>query len=44
MIRTSALIVVARKLLRIIHAMLRDGRDYLHNYESSMRVVIRKAA
>jgi transposase len=43
-VRTSALIVVAKKLLRIIHAMLRDGRDYIHNYESSKRVVIRKAA
>ena len=25
--RTSALIVIAKKLLRIIHAMMRDGRD-----------------
>jgi len=44
MVRTSALIVVAKKLLRIIHAMLRDGRDYIHNYASSKRVVIKKAA
>jgi len=43
-VRTSALIVVAKKLLRIIHAMLRDGRDYIHNYASSKRVVIKKAA
>ena len=42
--RTSALIVVAKKLLRIIHAMLRDGRDYIHNYASPKRVVIKKAA
>ena len=42
--RTSALIVIAKKLLRIIHAMVRDDRDYLHNYESPKRVVIRKAA
>jgi transposase len=42
--RTSALIVIAKKLLRIIHAMVRDDRDYMHNYESSKRVVIDKAA
>jgi transposase len=44
MVRTSALIVIAKKLLRIIHAMVRDDRDYLHNYESPKRVVINKAA
>jgi transposase len=44
MVRTSALIVVAKKLLRIIHAMLRDDRDYIENYESAERVVIKKAA
>jgi len=44
MVRTSALVVVAKKLLRIIHAMLRDGRDYIPNYESPKRVVIKKAA
>jgi transposase len=44
MVRTSALIVVAKKLLRIIHAMLRDGRDYIYNYASPKRVVIKKAA
>jgi transposase len=44
MVRTSALIVIAKKLLRIIHAMLRDDRDYIHNYESPKRVVIKKAA
>jgi len=27
MTRTSALIVIAKKLLRIIHAMLRDDRE-----------------
>jgi len=42
--RTPALIVIAKKLLRVIHAMLRDDRDYLHNYESPKRVVIKKAA
>jgi transposase len=42
--RTSALIVIAKKLLRIIHAMLRDDRDYIPNYESPKRMVIKKAA
>ena len=42
--RTSALIVIAKKLLRIIHAMVRDDRDYIPNYECPKRVVIRKAA
>jgi transposase len=42
--RTPALIVIAKKLLRIIHAMLRDDRDYIRNYESPKRVVIKKAA
>jgi transposase len=42
--RTSALIVIAKKLLRIIHAMMRDGRDYIRNYESPKRVVIERAA
>src|SRR5512136_2997175 len=44
MVRTSALIVIAKKLLRIIHAMLRDDRDYVQNYASPERVVIKKAA
>ena len=44
MVRTSAIIVIAKKLLRIIHAMMRDGRDYMPNYESPKRVVIKKAA
>ena len=44
MVRTSALIVIAKKLLRIIHAMVRDDRDYIPNYESPKRVVIKKAA
>ena len=44
MVRTSAVIVIAKKLLRIIHAMVRDSRDYIPNYESPKRVVIRKAA
>ena len=44
MVRTSALIVIAKKLLRIIHAMLRDDRDYIHNHASPKRVVLKKAA
>ena len=44
MVRTSALIVIAKKLLRIIHAMVRDDRDYIQNYQSPKRVVIQKAA
>jgi transposase len=44
MVRTSALIVIAKKLLRIIHAMVRDDRDYIPNYESPKRGVIKKAA
>ena len=42
--RTSALIVIAKKLLRIIHAIVRDDRDYIRDYESPKRVVIQKAA
>lgn len=44
MVRTSALIVIAKKLLRIIYAMVRDSRDYICNYESPKRLEIRKAA
>jgi transposase len=44
MVRTSALIVIAKKLLRIIFAMVRDDRDYVKDYGSPKRVVIRKAA
>ncbi len=43
MVRTSALIVIAKKLLRIIYAMVRDSRDYIGNYGSPKRLVIRKA-
>ncbi len=45
MVRISALMVIAQKLLRIIPAMMRDGRDYIRNYASPKRVeVIKKAA
>jgi transposase len=39
-----ALIAVSRKLLRIVYAIMRDDRDYIVNYESVRRQVIRKAA
>ncbi|MCG7852702.1 MAG: IS110 family transposase [Methanosarcinaceae archaeon] len=42
--RTSALIVIAKKLLRIIHAIVRDNRDYVRDYGSPKRMVIQKAA
>lgn len=42
--RTSALIVIAKKLLRIIHAIVRDDRDYVKDYGSPKRMVIQKAA
>jgi transposase len=44
MVRTSALIVIAKKLLRIIFAMVRDDRDYVRDYGSVKRVVMKKAA
>ncbi len=43
-VRTSALIVIAKKLLRIIYAMVRDSRDYICNYESPKRLEIKEAA
>ena len=39
-----ALIAVSRKLLRIVHAIMRDDREYIVNYESVKRQVIQKAA
>jgi hypothetical protein len=39
-----ALIAVSRKLLRIVHAIMRDDREYIVKYESVKRQVIRKAA
>jgi len=44
MVRTSALIIIAKKLLRIIYAMVRDSLDCICNYESPQRLMIRKAA
>lgn len=42
--RMRALIAVSRKLLRIIHAIVRDNRDYLGEYQVPQRMVIKKAA
>ena len=42
--RMRALIAVSRKLLRIIHAILRDNRDYVGGYQAPQRMVIKKAA
>jgi transposase len=42
--RMRALIAVSRKLLRIIHAIVRDNRDYVGQYQSPERRVIKKAA
>ena len=42
--RMMALVAVSRKLLRIIHAVVRDDGEYIVNYESVKRQVIKKAA
>jgi len=42
--RMRALIAVSRKLLRIIHALVRDNRDYVEQYEVSERRLMKKAA
>jgi transposase len=42
--RMRALIAVSRKLLRIIHAIVRDDRDYVGQYQASERRVMKKAA
>ena len=42
--RMMALVAVSRKLLRIIHAILRDDGEYTVNFESMERQVIKKAA
>ena len=39
-----ALVAVSRKLLRIIHAVARDEGEYIVNYESAKRQVIKEAA
>ena len=44
MLKMKALIAVARKLLGIIHAIVRDNRDYVGVYQAPRRRVIKKAA
>jgi hypothetical protein len=39
-----ALVAVSRKLLRIIHAILRDEGEYIVDYESVKGQVIKRAA
>jgi len=40
--RMRALIAVSRKLLRIIHAIVRDNRDYVGQYQAPPRWVIKR--
>jgi len=42
--RMRALIAVSRKLLRIIHALVRDDRNYVGQYQALERRVMKKAA
>jgi len=42
--RMRALIAVSRKLLRIIHAIVRDNRDYVGQYQTPERRVLKEAA
>ena len=42
--RMRALIAVSRKLLRIIHAIVRDNRDYVGQYQAPEERVIKMAA
>ena len=44
MLRMRALVAVMRKLLGIIHAIVRDNRDYAEEYGAPKRRVIKKAA
>ena len=39
-----ALVAVARKLLRIIFAIVRDDSEFILNHESQKKEVIREAA
>jgi energy-coupling factor transporter ATP-binding protein EcfA2 len=43
-LRMRALVAAMRKLLRIIHAMMRDNRDYVGQYEAPRWRVIKRAA
>ena len=42
--RMRPLIAVSRKLLRIIHSIVRDNGDYMGQYQAPERRVIKKAA
>jgi hypothetical protein len=42
--RMMALVAIARKLLRIIYAVVRDGSEYIADYGLLTRKVIKKAA
>jgi len=42
--RMRALIAVARKLLRIIHALVRDNSDYVEQNQAGERMMIERAA
>ncbi|MCX5815232.1 MAG: IS110 family transposase [Proteobacteria bacterium] len=42
--RMMALVAIARKLLRIIYAVVRDGSEYMADYGLPTRKVIKKAA
>jgi transposase len=44
MLKMKALIAVARKLLGIIHAVVRDDRDYVGVYQAPKRRLMKKAA
>jgi len=42
--RMKALLAVSRKLMGIIYAIVRDDSEYLVNFESVKRQVIKEAA
>jgi len=44
MLKMRALVAVMRKLLGIIHAIVRDDRDYVGEYAAPKRRMIKKAA
>jgi transposase len=44
MLKMRALVAVMRKVLGIIHAIVRDDRDYVGEYSAPKRRVIKKAA
>ena len=44
MVKMKALIAVARKLLGIIFALVRDHRDYIENYSETLKLPTKKYA